>query len=271
MGLLLDICIAAYRRKGLERLVSMSHPSLPGVRYIVSWQYAADAPDDIPQEILLRKDMSVFPTDTVGLGANREKALEKAEAPLVLLSDDDVSYTAEEIQSVIAAFQTYPNHDFLIFRYRSDKNPRSFPDYEFDFENQPKNFPFGGPTIAFRLSKVREKGVRFNPLFGVNSMFNHGEDTLFVYDMSKKGLKGRYIPANCCRHEDSSTGMRLLKEPEFIAAKGALLYSIFPISWPLRMLTHTLREAEGVKSRLQYMGNWLKGVKKFRQKSQSIS
>lgn len=259
MNVKLDVCIAAYREKGLNKIMTLNHPEMEGVRYIVAWQYAQDSPDVIPQELLNRKDFVIIPNDTKGSGANRNVALEKASAPLVLISDDDVSYTEEQLSNIISAFENRPNCDFIIGHYHSVANPYSYPSEEFDFRQQPKGFSFGGPVTAFRLGRVREKEIIFNPLFGVNAYFMTGEDTLFVYEMSKKGLEGHYVPITFCGHEDISTGKRAAKERGFIRAKGAFMAIIYPITWPLRMMTHALREASGFKERLNYCKAWLSG------------
>lgn len=259
MEVKLDVCVAAYREKGLKNILALNHPEIEGVRYIVAWQYAQDSPTDIPPELSQRDDIVILPNDTTGTGANRRIALEHASAPLVLISDDDVSYTEEQLRKVINVFETHPHCDFILGHYHSSTNPYSYPAEEFDFRHQPKGFTFGAPVTAFRLSRVREKGVQFNPLFGVNSFFMTGEDTLFVYEMSKRGLRGRYFPITICGHEDLSTGQRAGKEKGFIRAKGAFMTIIYPVTWPLRMMTHALREASGFKERLRYCMAWLSG------------
>ncbi|MDE6683481.1 MAG: glycosyltransferase, partial [Muribaculaceae bacterium] len=165
----LDVCIAAYREKGLQKILNLSHPQIEGVRYIIAWQYAQDSPTCIPPELLEREDFVIIPNDTKGTGANRKIALEHASAPLILISDDDVSYTEDQLNNLISAFEARAECDFIIGNYHSSSNPYKYPSEEFDFRDQPKGFSFGGPVTAFRLNKVREKGVEFNPLFGVNS------------------------------------------------------------------------------------------------------
>lgn len=260
----LDICIAAFRRKGLESIARLAHPVLDGVRYIVAWQYASDSKDDIPQELSSRPDFLIIPNDTKGSGANRQVALEAAEAPIVLISDDDVSHTSDQLSDLLLAFDERPECDFLILKYHSETHPRQYPDYEFDMLQEPKGFFFGGPEIAVRLKPLRKSGVEFNPLFGIGSEFCAGEDNLFVYDMMRKGLKGHFVPVTICGHESDSTGMRSHHLPEYLRAKGAAFTYIHPHTWPLRMLTHALRENSGIKDRINYCRAWLKGPRDLR-------
>lgn len=256
---ILDICIAAYRRKGLESIAALEHPVMPGVRYIVAWQNAGDPVDAIPESLTRREDFLIVPNDTRGSGANRQVALNAAEAPLVLISDDDVSYQSKGLRDLIEAFTSRPECDFLLVKYHSESNPRPYPDYEFDMRREPAGFFFGGPEIAVRLKAVRNRGISFNPLFGVNSEFCAGEDNLFVYGMMRKGLTGHFVPVTVCGHESDSTGMRATSTPEYLRAKGAAFTYIHPFTWPLRMIMHAIREKSGFADRLRYCRDWLRG------------
>lgn len=237
---------------------------MEGVRYIVAWQYGPDSPEDIPESLSSRDDFLIIPNSTTGSGANRSVALAAAEAPLVLISDDDVSYTIAGLQALIKAFEERPDEDFLLFRYYSERNPRPYPDYEFDMRDEPKDYFFGGPEIACRLKSVRDAGVDFNPLFGIGSEFANGEDSLFVYDMMHRGLSGRFVPVTVCGHESDSTGMRANLTPGYLRAKGAIFTYIHPRSWFLRMISHALRLAPGIRGRIDYCRHWLMGVRDLR-------
>ena len=255
----LDVCIAAWRRKGLENIATLPHPAMEGVRYIVAWQPGVDDPADIPEELCVREDFLIIPNDTRGTGANRQVALAAAEAPVVLMSDDDVSHTPDQLKNLLRAFEERPDCDFLIVRYHSDSHPRPYPEYEFDMRNEPKGFFFGGPEIAVRLKPVRDAGVDFNPLFGVGSEFCAGEDNIFVYEMMQKGLKGHFVPVTVCGHESDSTGMRGGHKPEYLRAKGAAFTYIHPRSWLPRMILHALRETHSPGEAISYCRAWLRG------------
>lgn len=255
----LDICIAAFRLKGLREIASLGHPALPGVRYIVAWQYGPDSPEIIPPELAEREDFIIIPNATRGSGANRRVALDAAEAEIVLTSDDDVSYTPGQLSALIQAFDERPDCDFLTFRYHSDANPRPYPEHEFDLRKAPKNYFFGGPEIAFRLAPVRRAGVSFNPLFGVGAEFPAGEDEIIVFEMMKAGLRGRFVPLTIAGHESDSTGMRGRRDPAIIRAKGAVFGVIHPRTWALRMISHTLRLKGSPAEKFRYCRAWLRG------------
>jgi glycosyltransferase involved in cell wall biosynthesis len=218
----------------------------------------------IPEELRSRDDFMIIPSDTRGLGLNRSIALERATADIVLISDDDINYRPEYLERVMQAFDERPDFGFITFRYHSDCNPREYPDYEFDFTERPKDYFFGGPEIAFRLAPVREAGITFDARFGVGAEFPSGEDDLFVNAMLKAGIRGCFVPLTIADHEHTSTAMRMDGTPSFIRVKGAVHSIIHPHTWPLRMITHSLRHKGGLASRIRYCKAWLSGVTDLR-------
>ncbi|MDE6271636.1 MAG: hypothetical protein K2M31_01345 [Muribaculaceae bacterium] len=264
MELRLDICIIAYRREGLERILSLNHPRIEGVRYIVAWQYADANPEDIPEGLADREDFLIIPNSSHGGGANRMIALEAAEAPIVLLSDDDISYEVGDIERLLNQYYVNPQIDYILMKCRSYSAQRDYPDYSFDAANPPKGYFCGGPEISFRLGAVKFAGISFNPLFGRGSQFCAGEDSLFVFEMQRHGLRGLYIPEFVCSHEDNSTGLREITTDAFVRAKGAMFTYFHPRTWPLRMIIHAFRLNRSAASFIRYQSNWLRGVRDLR-------
>ena len=261
----LQVLIVAYGKKGIESVATLSHPEVAGVEYIVSWQYADDEPV-IPESLLRRKDFRVLPTPTRGVARNRNLALDAASAPIVLESDDDVSYTIGQLRSVIKAFAERPECDFLSFKYHSSLHPRPYPETESDLSHPPKGYFIGGIEMAFRLGSVRKNNIRFNELFGIGSIFPSAEEDIFLHDVIKAGLKARFVPIEICTHESTSTYMRMAFTPEFITTKGAVHEIINPRTWPLRMIVHSLRETRkyDLPAKFNYCLNWVKGARKLR-------
>ncbi len=267
MELLLDVCIIAYRRQGLERILALRHPRIEGVRYIVAWQYADSDPDYIPKELSRRDDFLIIPNATVGGGANRNVALDAARAPIVLLSDDDISYSEDNLRGLINLFEENKDLDFLLMKCHSSSFQRIYPDYSFDVRHSPKGYFCGGPEISFRLRAIKDTGISFNPLFGRGAPFCAGEDSLFVFEMNSHGLKGKFIPEFVCSHEDDSTGLREITSDGFVSAKGAMFTYFHPHTWPLRMFIHALRLNSTITSFFRYQRNWLKGAIQLRRLS----
>lgn len=261
----LQVLIVAYKKEGLESIIRNNHPRVPGVEYIVSWQYADDAPD-VPEALLEREDFKVYPTPTSGVATNRNLALSYATAPMALSGDDDVTYKAEELESVMKAFDAHPDIDFFTFRYFSPDFPRVYPEKEFSLNQRklPKHYYATGVEMAWRTDVIRRHDIHFDELFGIGGYFCAAEEDLFLMEIRNHKIPGLFIPIDVCTHPGDTTNDRLCNTPHYIATKGAALYQIHPLTWSLRMIAHALRSRKGIADRIKYCAYWLKGVRDFR-------
>ncbi len=252
---LLQVLIVAYGADGIRRVAAGAHPAVSGVEYLVSWQKAEC---EIPSE-LERPDFRIVRTTTRGSASNHNNTLRLATAPLLLLADDDLSYSAEGLRGIIDAFDRHPDCDILTFKYDSDC-PKRYPEIEFPITKAPKGYYTTMFEIAFRRASLPEN-VRFNEHFGVNCDFCAGEEDLFLHAMLESGMKGRFIPETICFHPGPTTCDRK-PQRELLEAKGAVFTRLKPYTWPLRMIAHALRAGKG--RFFSYCSQWYSGVRKAR-------
>jgi len=262
---LLQVMICTYGTDGIARTASSCHPAVSGVEYLVSWQTDGSTP--LPAS-LKRSDMKIFPVATRGLSANRNHALAKASAPLLLISDDDVDYTEGYLRSVIAAFGENPDADILTFMYETKCPHKTYPDRSVSLADPPKGYFISSIEIAFRREPVQGK-IWFNENFGIGAVFPSGEEDIFIHDCLAAGLTGRFIPLTSARHDGDTTGQRTAMLPSLPQTKGAVFLAIHPADWLPRMIVHALRESRRwIRGKgmfpLAYMHHWLAGAAKAR-------
>ena len=89
----LEVEICTYGLDGLQRVAQMTLPPVEGVRYRICMQNPDCAAVELP-EALRRPDVDFFQHPTRGLSVNRNVALDRAEADIILIADDDLHYTA---------------------------------------------------------------------------------------------------------------------------------------------------------------------------------
>lgn len=266
----LQILIVTKGEKGIKRIAALSHPRVKDVEYIVSWQEASM--DDIPEELKSRDDFKIYPSSGVGISNNRNDAFSHATAPFLLLSDDDLSYTPQNIDNVLKGFESHPEASFLTFRYASETNPKQYPDTEVDLTRKlPKGYHVSSVEIGFNLNAMRIidrdlKELKFNPNFGINGrIFNSGEENIMLTRLIRSGHKGLFLPVTIVTHEGPTTGMRDKFKESHITAKGACLLYMKPSTWFLRMLTHAWRshkrKGEGHIGFFRYCQWWMRGVR----------
>ena len=220
-GLRLDVLLVTHGPDGLERVAHMCLPRVDGVRYVVAWQITGEPPA-IPAA-LLRDDIRVFPNDTVGSGANRNVALAHAEAPVVLMADNDLRYTPAQLKAVIDTFADTPQVEFATFMYQGAAKKYPSSELELSYGIHPTVTTF---EIAARLASLREKKITFNPHFGVGARYECGEDSIFYHECMRKGLRGRFFPIVITSHPYIPTGQRPIRRPSVARGEGASIRAI---------------------------------------------
>ncbi len=197
-------------------------------------------------------------TDTRGVGFNRNLLLMYADADICLMADDDVRYSDDYAETILSAFDRQPNADIILFNLASEASERRI------YQNRKRRWltkwkpnPFGGPRIAFRLSAVRKHNLWFTPMFGGGAPFPSGEDSLFLHDALKKGLK-IFCGTDTIGTVDTSkstwfTGF----DKKMYLGKGAYYAAVYPRTQPLWRLYFALRSHKratvSFTDRIRYM------------------
>lgn len=101
----LDILICSLN-KGIVRVQDVLLEPQEGVRYIVSYQYTDERYLDlIPKSLSERPDVSVFRYKGQGLSANRNLALDKSTADIIMYADDDAHILPDTPRLVTEHFE----------------------------------------------------------------------------------------------------------------------------------------------------------------------
>lgn len=234
---ILSVLISTYQPEGIMRVEAMNLPVVPGIEYVVSWQEYNGA--DIPESIKQRSDIHVTRTSSKGLSNNRNNALANARGKLILISDDDVKYTASQLQAVIDTFHDNPETDYASFMYVGNDN-KPYPNKITDLKKVPKGFYQSSIEIAFRRNHATET-LLFCPLFGLGTpFFKCGEEELLLLRARKLGLECTFFPITITSHLHMSTGERI-SEPGVMHSKGALIALSHPTTFPLRIIINAWR------------------------------
>lgn len=201
----LSVLIATFQPEGIRRVEAMRLPEVEGVEYVVSWQEHEDAP--VPEALSERKDVRIFRLSEKGVSNNRNNAMAHARGELMLMSDDDLIYTPENLLTVIQAFDTLNDADYISFRYEGPAGKR-YPKDVMPLNPLPKGFSQCCFEIALRRNALTDT-LRFNPLFGPGAPYlKAAEDEVFLLEALRKGVKAYFYPATICIHPDLTTGSR---------------------------------------------------------------
>lgn len=159
-----------------------------------------------------------------GLSESRNKALENAIGDICIIADDDIYYKKDTFQIIKDSFNKYPEADILTFQIETP-NRLLYKNYppKFFWHNKRSILRVSSIEIAFKRNKVIEKGIRFDELFGINSIFPTGEENIFLSDCLKKGLKVGYVPIPIVIHPAPNSFIC----SDELYSKGAIFFRIF--------------------------------------------
>ena len=129
-----------------------------------------------------------------GVGLNRNTSLLRADADISLFADEDIIYEDGYAQTVLEEFEKHPEADMLVFNVQAAEGRET---YHTDTFGRIHWYNCGRyPTYSFaaRTEKLHKKNITFSLLFGGGTRYCAGEDSLFIAECVKKGLKVYKVP-----------------------------------------------------------------------------
>lgn len=223
----IEVHIATYG----DRIVDLHHrlPEFTGVKYRIVHQNYHNCQ---VASLKNRSDVDYIQSNAKGVSRSRNAALMLSDPnSIVLLSDDDVSYSKDIFDCLRVYFKS-SEIDFCTFKVglmgneNSDMLDYSDTSHLLTWKNVGK---YGAVNLAFRGSFAHIKGLCFDPSFGPGSEFGIGEDYIFIQDLLRAGGYGVFKPDRLVFHPELSTGtsmsISLLEDrgAMFVRAHGLLL------------------------------------------------
>lgn len=183
--------------KGIVRIADVMLPPREDVHYIVSYQYTDERYLDlVPMDIKKRPDVSFYTYRGQGLSANRNLAMEKATADLIIFADDDSRLAADAIDKIQAIFEQHKDLDVAFFRASTytGKPLKDYPEEEKVLNGMPETHIVSAIEMVCRREKVQNT-IRFDERFGLGTKFlTCGEEEIWMEDARRLRLRMRYFP-----------------------------------------------------------------------------
>ena len=171
--------------------------------------------------------IKIYTCSERGVGLSRNTALMRADADIVLFSDDDCIYVDGYSEMIEKTFQEHSDADVIFFNMPSLNQDRIESTEECFHRVWWHNcFRYGAVRMAARLDRLRKKNLCFSLLFGGGARYSAGEDSIFIADCLRRGLR---MYASPCRigvvRQESSTWFRGYTE-KYYRDRGALFCAI---------------------------------------------
>ena len=123
-----------------------------------------------------------------GLSNSRNFAINKSDAEICLICDDDVVFEKNFANIIIKSFQTEKSADIITFRANNKFNKlfKKYPDKT--IHNYKTIAYINSFLIAFKRRNIVDQKVFFDPLFGLGSIFQTADEYIFLREALDKKL-----------------------------------------------------------------------------------
>lgn len=135
------------------------------------------------------KNVTVINSSTKSIGASRNLALDAASADCVLFADDNVVYYDDVAEKIHDAFNAFPKADVIIFSSEENDGESRTISQRAERKHIFNSLKYPTYIVAARRERLLKRGVRFSELFGDGCHYEIGNDTIFLADCFKKGLR----------------------------------------------------------------------------------
>lgn len=162
-----------------------------------------------------------------GVGLSRNNALLRGEGDILLFSDEDIVYENGYADRILEAFENRPEADMLLFNMEVEADRAT---YHIEKEGRVHFFNCGRyPTYSFavRREKLHKANVTFSLLFGGGAKYSNGEDSLFILDCLRKGMKIYAMPIQIGREVPRPSTWFQGYTKKFFFDRGVLYYYLY--------------------------------------------
>ena len=143
--------------------------------------------------------IKIYCMNEKGVGLSRNNALLRADGDIVLFSDEDIVYNEGYAKAVLDAFEANPDIDMIFFNFEVASDRQT---YHIERPCRVRRYNCGRyPTysLAVRRELLHKKGITFSLLFGGGAKYSNGEDSLFIKQCIKSGMKALALPVTLGR------------------------------------------------------------------------
>jgi len=195
----IEIIVATMQRRNLDFLKGMfPHHAIDELQILVVNQTDFEPiTSGIP-------NVRVINTPEKGLSKSRNLGLEQAKGKLCLLTDDDVVYEKDFLDTVVKGFSLHKNAAAIKFRAKGLDGS-----YFKKYSNNPKSrltdldlLAIMSIELVYNIPLIKNHGKRFNTHFGLGTDFPLGEEQLFLKELKETGLSVAYYPEPIVSHLD---------------------------------------------------------------------
>lgn len=203
-----------------------------------------------------------------GVGISRNTALINSDKDILLFADDDVEYYDEYERLIMQEFEKHPKADMICFnfKYLNQIRPGIYTN-RFKRVRWMNCMRYGTYKMAVKRNALTKNRISFSLLFGGGSVYGSGEDSFFISDCIKSGMKVYASPVCLGTVEQKESTWFFGYNEKYYKDKGAFWAAYGKRLWPLYCIYYLMKNKKqdeksgfGFFCRLQMMAE---GAKEF--------
>lgn len=124
-----------------------------------------------------------------GVGLSRNTALLHARGDICLFSDEDIVLAKGYEKQILRAYKELPDADMILFNVKVAPARKTYWNESIRPVSYRNYGRYPAYSITARLNALRRANVQYSLLFGGGARYSNGEDSLFLRDCLRAGLK----------------------------------------------------------------------------------
>lgn len=190
---------------------------------------------------LEEKNIRYFTSQDLGLSLSRNQAIVNCDTRWAYILDDDIHLLSSPEKIIQNILSKNPNVCAIVFNHYVD-HKLYYPII--------RRLP-GAPTllkilsatsfeIAFNADYVKTNQITFDTDFGLGSIYQIGEEAIFLSDIHRSGGEIYFCDHPCINHPGLSTGLSYPTEAS-IQSRGAFIQRISPTIFTIIAIMYTIK------------------------------
>lgn len=162
-----------------------------------------------------------------GVGLSRNHVLMRAQADVGLFADEDIVYVKDYEKLVLEAFRDHPQADMLLFNVKASPGRET---YHIEQFGRVRTYNCGRyPTYSFavKVEAVRRRNITFHLYFGGGARYSNGEDSLFIQECIRKGMKVYRVPVTIGQERTRESTWFKGYNKKFFYDRGVLYHYLY--------------------------------------------
>lgn len=204
-----------------------------------------------------------------GIGLSREMAFNLSSAEIIQFSDEDVVYFENYREVVLKEMEKHPEADAILFQYqifggvRGDEKKKAKIFKKYHRLSLREATYIGLICGAIRSEKLRYHNIHFNTMFGTKGQYDCGEDTIFLCDMVRSGMRVFVSPITIASTSVEKSSWFIGRTDRYYFNKGSVMAAEFPYCCWVMAFVKALKNQKSLSFK-SVLKNYFAGISEYK-------